>query len=383
MYDYYDLKKEYKDFESPIAVISVSGKDISKDKKGFAISDIIVELSCGFEASVAEFKIYNGYDMLLHEFLFDDLKKYITLGSPVSIWLGYKSRVLNVFRGFISQVNFTFHLQEMPAVEVHCMDLKGIMMANSYAKQINAQYYCEAVKSVFEQPFYQRLKGEIGVYEDILIADTPDKPEQPQGGGGEKESTDRTIEMVNESDYEFVVRAAKRFNYEFFQSCGTICFRRAKSDTDELMVISPETGMMAFDVGYDITGLVGQIEVRNVDAGKGKLLKASQKLQGKISEGSKAKQLVSKQKKIYIDPTAANQEEAGFRAEYLVDEVSYRFGTLEAEMVGIPELMPGKFIILEGLGTAASNTFYLSSVRHSMEANGFYQTHISGKAANL
>ena len=45
-------------------------------------------------------------------------------------------------------------------------------------------------------------------------------------------ATDKTVEMVAESDYEFVVKAAKKYNYEFFVSGGNVYFRKAKEYGD-------------------------------------------------------------------------------------------------------------------------------------------------------
>ena len=378
MFKFQDLRKEYGNFDNPVVVIKVAGKDISEDKGEFSLSDIFVELTSGFEASVAEFKIYNTYDVYNHEFRFEALKKLIALGSGVEISMGYGNKVRDIFRGFISQVNFVFRRKEIPAVEVHCMDIKGIMMANSYAKQLTAQSYSEAVKLLLDQPFYQKLNGEKGLFNNVNIADTPDQPQ-----GGNKDATDKTIEMVNESDYEFVVRAAKRFNYEFFQSNDTILFRKAKSDDKDLIEIGPFDGMTAFEIGYDVTGLAGKVEVRNVDVAKGKMFSSNKKLEGKMSEGNIAKQLVNKQTKVYIDPTAASKKDAEYRADYLMEQMSYRFGTLEADTIGLPEIVPGKFLQVKDLGKGASNRFYINSVRHSMSEDTTYETHISGSAASL
>ena len=381
MIDYDSLRDKYDSFKLPRVVIKVNGKNISDDKSGFSLNDIIIEMTCGFEASVAEFKIFNTYDVYSHAFRFEEVKKYIFLGSSVDIAVGYSTSVTPVFKGFISQVNFIYRMGEIPGVEVHCMDIKGIMMANEYAKQISADCYSDAVKQLMDQSFYQKLMGDDKVFKSLSIQDTPDK--KAGGGGGGNETTDQTIEMVNESDYEFVVRAAKRFNYEFFQFYDTLMFRKAKADTQDQMKMSPETGMMAFEIGYDITGLSGKVEVRNVDPAKGKMVKAAKKLQSKMSMGSKAKPLIQKQSKIYIDPTAATQQDAEYRADYLLEQMSYRFGTLEADLIGLPEIMPGKFVSVDGLGKGASNRFYITQVKHSMEQEGFFQTHVSGKAATL
>lgn len=377
MFKFKDLKNDYENFSVPFVFIMVSGKDIDKDKKGFAVSNIRVETTSGFESNIAEFTIYNCYDRLKHQYLFNDVKKYITIGSPVSIAMGYGTQAREVFRGFISQVNFVFRTMEVPGIEVHCMDLKGIMMANCYAKQIKAGCYSEAVTKILEQGFYQKLKGQDNVFDDISVADTPDKQQ------GNKGTTDQTIEMVCESDYEFIVKAAKKFNYEFFQAGGKVLFRKAKSDTQTNIVLSPETGLLAFEIGYDVTGIVGKVEVRNTDPGKGKNVTATQKSKGKLSKGNKAKQLISNQTRVYIDPSAASKKDADYRAQYLMEDMSYRFGTLELDMIGLPEIVPGKFIEMDGLGTAASNKFYVQSVVHEMMANSFYRTHVSGRAATL
>ncbi|MCR5032414.1 MAG: hypothetical protein K6A92_06095 [Lachnospiraceae bacterium] len=381
MVEFSKLRDKYNNFKIPRVKVMVGGKDVAKDKGSYAISNIEVELTSGYEASVAQFVLYDVYNPLTHTFKSDDIKKYITLGSPVEISMGYEDEVTPVFRGFISQVVYVFRRGEVPGVEVHAMDIKGIMMANDYAKQIKASSYSEAVNSIFKQSFYQKLKGSSSVFQKLSITDTPDK--KPSPGGDKKEVTDRSIEMVNESDYEFVVRAAKRYNYEFFQVIDTIFFRKAKSDTKELMTIGPEQGMMAFEIGYDVTGLAGKIEVRNVDPSKGKMVNYKTKMDSTISHTGKAKQLVAKQTKVFIDPTAATQQEAQYRAGFLQEEMSYRFGTMEADMLGIPELIPGKFVLVNGLGKNVSNKFYVTSVRHSMSGDSFYQTHITGKASGL
>ena len=87
---------------------------------------------------MATFWIYNCYNRVTCEFAFDDLKKYICMGSSVIISMGYGVRVREIFRGFISRVNFVFRQEEIPGVEITAMDVKGIMMAGNYSRQLKA-----------------------------------------------------------------------------------------------------------------------------------------------------------------------------------------------------------------------------------------------------
>lgn len=105
-------------------------------------------------------------------------------------------------------------------------------------------------------------------------------------------------------------------------------------------------------------------------------------MKNKLSQGNKAKPLIKNSQKVYIDPTVTSKEEADYRADYLAEDISYRLGTLEAEFIGLPELTPGRFLKIKGLGKAVSNTFYLVTVRHIMDERG-YITKVTGKAAGM
>lgn len=92
-YKYGDLKKIYHDFEHPVAVLKVGNKDFADNKNAWILNDIEVELTCGFEASIATFCIYNVFSKYTSTFEFDDLKKYIQLGQKTEISLGYLDQI--------------------------------------------------------------------------------------------------------------------------------------------------------------------------------------------------------------------------------------------------------------------------------------------------
>lgn len=380
-FDYQSLKSKYEDFESPFSIIEVANKDISKDKNQFVISDLVIELTSGYEASIASFTIYNCYNKRLSMFEIEQVKKYILIGSMVKIYIGYGSSCREVFRGFISQVRFFYRKDEVPGIEVSVMDVKGIMMANNNSMQLKSLYFSDAVREILQKKAYTSLQTS-SVIEKLDISATPDKTSM--GGSSQQEkASDRTIEMVCESDYEFVVKAAKKYNYEFFSLGGVVYFRKAKENTDLLFEASPGTGLKEYEITYDVTGLAESIEVRSMDVGKAKVISTAARLNQKISQGSKAKSLISQSKKSYIDPTVSSRKEAGYRLEYLKEEMMYRFGSLEAEFIGLPELVPGRFIKMTELGEAVSNTFYLVSVTHYLDTEQGFITKVKGKASGI
>ena len=381
--NYQELKELYKDFSHPFAVLTVAGQDLQSSKQQFGISEVDLELSSGFEASIATIRINKVFDVVRGKFLVNDLKKYIQLGNSVKLSLGYSLTVTEIFRGFIAKVNFVYESEDMPAVILTCMDVKGMMMANSYSKQLTANCWSKAVNEIFQQSFYTSVTdGENGIIKKLTIYDTPDAPPGGGEGGGQTEATDKTIEMVGESDYEFVVKAAKKFNYDFFVLGGEVVFRAAKSDPSIYMEIGPDDGLLELDVGYDITGFVEKIEVRNVDPGKGKLIKSKSSISNTVTP-IVSKTLYKGMSHIYIDPTASSDDDAGYRAKYLVENSSYHFGSMKAQMIGMPDLVPGKFYKIADMGDGVSNKYYVTNVRHHMMTTGDFKTTLTGIAATI
>lgn len=384
--EYNSLLESYIDFTHPLSLIRVNGKDISENKKGLVINDIEVDLTSGYEASVASFCIYNCFNLIESKFITEDIKKYLLIGSRLEISLGYNGVVKKVFLGVITKVNFLFSQDEIPHIQVTAMDLKGLMMSNHYAKQIKKTSYSEAVKEILSKTAYQIPKDPnqpsetSGLIGNLQITDTPDK--KMNSGESTRESA-YTIEMVNESDYEFVVKAAKKFNYEFFTDCDTVYFRKAKSVKDILFELSSSNILRDFDIEYDVTGLVQQIEARAMDAGKARAIFASKRYTNKISMGGKAKRLLEGSQKIYIDPTINSREDADYRVQSLMEDMSYRFGSLTCTTVGIPDLSPGYFMDVLNLGAPVDNTFYIVNVRHVFDKDEGYKTYLKGKAASL
>ena len=378
-YSYETLESDYNNFTDPIVQVFVDDENIHDNKGGVSISDVLVDLTCGFEAGQAAFSLYDCYDMVKTKFEYDKVKKYIMLGSTVRVAMGYGMTTREVFRGIIVRVDFVVDETDAPHVRVTAMDVKGIMMANHYHKRLMSDFYSGAIKEIFAQDVYMGLVGPTGVISELSISDTPDMFSLSADVG----ESDKTIEMVGESDYEFIVRCAKRFNYEFFCIGGQVLFREAKSDPSTLLSFSNTSKIFSLNVSYDITGLVSSVTVRGLDAGKAKVIESTMRNSNKISGSSQAKAMINGSEYIYVDPTVTAKDEAQRRAWYVFDDMAYRFGTLDMEIMGIPEVIPGRFIDLNDYGTAVSNTFYVTSVQHHMDRDGRYTTRVIGKAQTL
>ncbi|MDE7323229.1 MAG: hypothetical protein K2N73_11025 [Lachnospiraceae bacterium] len=376
--DYKDIRKKYGMFTYPMAVLRVGDKLFSDNRYKLVLSEVQVELSCGMEASAVTYSIYNVYDLDKRAYKYAQFKDFVQLGSPVTVSMGYSGVVEEMFVGFIAQTRFVYGDGDIHHVEVTAMDAKGLMMSGSYARQMTADNYGDAVSEIFSRPLYQKMSAE-GIYKSVRVDATPDKNSTENN-----KETSYSVEMVSESDYEFIVKAAKRFHYEFYVDTGIIYFRKAKQAPEDcLMEIGMDKGVTSYDITYDITGLVKSVEVRGMDTARAAMVSAVRKVSNKISTGNKAKALIGQTQRTVIDAAAVSKDQAQCRADSLMEDISYRFGTLECDCVGIPELKPGHFVKITGLECPGDNQFYITHVRHMMSDENGYSTHITAMAASL
>ena len=382
MIEFSQIVAKYGSLTNPAVKIEVNGIGVQMSKDKLQIAYLDVDLTAGYEASTAVYRITNCYNMNLGQFKYGALKPFIMLGSAVTISLGYNGSAGPVFKGYISKVEFAYDSMDettMPYCEVTCMDVKGIMMSNRYQKQLLSRDYSGAVSELFALPQYMALQVPP---KDIMSSMKNIVPTPDVATSALPVNLDRTIEMYDESDYEFVVRAAKRFNYDFFVVAGEVNFFPAKLVFLPFMKLTPKDSMRSVSVTYDIAGMVGGVEVRNMDPDKGIPIVGKKKMPNKLSGGPIVKTIVKPQTKVVVDNSIRDTVDAAARADFIADQESYRFGTIEAEFVGIPDIPPAVFVQFDGLGSTVDNSFYITRVRHIMDKAG-YITRVTGRAASL
>ena len=71
-----------------MAIVKINDVSLADPKRGYPISDIQVDLTSGFEASIAEFSVYDVYDEAAGKFDLPATKVKILLGSKVEVFLG-------------------------------------------------------------------------------------------------------------------------------------------------------------------------------------------------------------------------------------------------------------------------------------------------------
>ena len=144
-----DLKNAYESFREPKAGIVIDGNELTPDT-GLALAEADVELTSGYEASIATVTLTGCFDSDSASFDIKKVKKFLYMGSSVILYLGYGTAIREVFRGFIARVHFRvpeLTSDEVATIELTCMDVKGLLMANRHSKRLKSQYFSRAAPS--------------------------------------------------------------------------------------------------------------------------------------------------------------------------------------------------------------------------------------------
>ena len=352
-YSYQQLKSKYNGFIDGCAEIDIEGFDVM-DK--FVVKGLTVQLTAQYEASYAQFTVFEGFVRDGDGYAMDPtLARKLKTGSAVCISLGYGDSISEVFEGYIDSVQVEYSYGYGFSITVTCLDGKGMMM-NSYRSEIktNRKRYSDAVRDT------------LGRYSDVISGsriDPTDDLELP-------------FSQLNESDYDFVVRLAKRVNYGFYILKGKAYFVPWGSDRTELITISPEADIISFSMESSLRRRFSKVTVvsndekdeKNRITGTASSVTALES--GGMSGGS-ARAVTSDMTKTIVDPSATTGEIARTIAQAELDRQSYASVEGNVEIGGMPELFPGAFMTLSGFGSSFEKSYYIKKVIHRLVGDRF------------
>lgn len=364
-YTFEGLKKKYNSFMTCTAKIEVAGYVVTEK---YQLEKLTVSLTALLEASYAEFTVVNGFrfdgtDMQQDTALSSKLKT----GNSISVFMGYSDTYTEVFRGYIDTVTIQYDEFSGFSVGVRCLDAKGLMM-NSGRSEIKTgiKKYSDAVKNT--------LNG----YSSYL-------------SGKSVSATDELTTMIhqyNESDYQFLVRLARHLNYSFYIIKGKAYFTPVGGEATELIEINLKTRMLRFSLTKALNQRVNKVVVINNDEQdeKKRIKSETSSIDDLHSGGNKRPKssaaISSNMVKTIVDTGATTAEIAKKRAQAEMDRLSYSTVEGSIEIVGIPELIPGQFLTIEGFGAEYDKRYYIRRTLHRL-AGGRYTTELELGGNNL
>lgn len=342
-YTYEALVSKYGNFCVPLIKIKMNGTDLVSTLK-LSIVDIKVTLSI-HAASMVVFKLGGLYDEESHSFD-KKVKSYFTLGSIMEVELGYLSYTCKIFKGFVAMLGT--EIDQAPFLVVTLMDARRLMMLSGSQYMLHEVVnYSDAFKNIINK--YSKLcSPEIDATDDGL--------EKPLS--------------QTQNDYLFVTRELiknGKVDREFFVLGSKVYFRIPRKVKQPVMTLQYGRELLALKVDEEYQDL--KVEVIGYDDKEQNVLCGS----ATVKKNKKQKQLFSTaQTYTLTDPSINTQKKANEKAKVIAKEKEWKARTGRGVTIGLPELVPGRFVKVESLDKDyGDHQYYMESVVHEISGESF------------
>ena len=336
-----DLYSKYKGFQTPAAKILLGdGKLDLMNRLNARVDELTVTLPMENSGS-ASFSIVNAYDGKNRK-LDSTIMDQLVLGNIVRVQLGYESNLESLFTGFIYSVKIEY--EDSVRLSINAMDLRRLMEDTTREKQAwKAGCVSDVVKQVLKD--YSKL------YSRIVVDKTPD--------------IETLTVTQNETDLAFINRLAMEEHRSFFVFDDVIYFRR-KGQKAPALTMSWGRDLITFSkesiyVDQKIT-VVGLKEEGKEPLTATVEVKTEDNMNCLVPGGNGV--LIS-------SPKSDTQDKVTKKAEKKAEVMRTKKQTGSGTCVGIPELVPGRFITLSGLESKLNGNYQVKSVTHSFGGDGF------------
>jgi uncharacterized protein len=205
----------------------------------------------------------------------------------------------------------------------------------------------------------------------------------------------------DQDDAEFLKERARRIGFDFYMRTDpvtgeeTLVFVRAESgETTEAPVYVFEWGrsLISFSPAIDISRQVGQVTLRSWDPATKSVLthvaRPADLPSGRGRNGPAMVEVVRKGKEDLIeDAPVLSAEEGRELAISRLRERAYAYCTGSGQAIGLPDLRPGDFARIDGVGLLFSGFYQVIRVEHTINASGYLtsfnvrRTHDGGTGA--
>lgn len=339
-YTFSQLHQQYGNFLTPAIKIIVDGKDIVS-KLHLAVDDVSVDLTLE-EAASCSFTVINAYDGKQRQFK-SDVKDRLILGAKVEVSLGYSSSLTVIFVGFIREIAYSF--QENPTMSVTAMDVRRLMMDGG------GTYLVHLVKS-YSAAFEEVMKRYVKLAPQKEVDTTEDQFE---------ELTQR------KNDYEFVTKhLAKMGEREFFVLAGKVYFREPQKQSEPIMTLEWGHSLLSFTRNSLYQDIL--VAVIGYDQDNKKALLGEATLKG----DDKQKQAIPEpQATVKANPSLSDLKAVNAAAKKEAESRKQHAQGGQGTCIGLPEIVPGRYIKVKKLDGDIDNAYYITKVRHSFGSDGF------------
>jgi len=354
-----NFSKKYNNFLAPEAVIKIDGKKLSDQHIYFTS----LEVDKSFDgADTFSFSISDAIDLEFEPK--PEHKKLFDLGNQVEIYFGYAQsgeEELNLlFVGLITNVNWSFEEGNYLDISIEGQDYSFLLMKHHYKKTIQEESISKIVQKLIDEVYKQTFKESDIEQTDVVYHQTQNQ---------------------DKSDYLFIKSLAEKVGYEFYVDKRKLVFKSPPKDQKSSFTLHYGQEILSFKPELNIGKVISKVRVIGLEfssdnesiVGEAEL---EQKKDAFNDSNTGIKTLLRKLNSVEYEvrEPVNTVEEAKQRAESLLRNFSLNYFKAKITLIGIPELIPGITISLEGLGKRFSRDYYVEKAVHSISDQGYETT---------
>lgn len=360
MKDWSKIYQNYSGCASPIAEIKING--VSWKSSDSIISKIDVSTSVFGEAGTCMVEISCPFSCLSKGKikLNSDFYK-VKVGAKFDVYLGYnvsesvKSK--KVFSGFIASFDIEYS-NVATIITVQGMDAKMWMMTNCRTEfNKNVKKYSQVASNVYKS------------YASKLSGKTINVKREP--------NFESMIYQNNESDFQFVLRAANIVGAWFYIESGKMYFVDPLHGKSIKMSLSPpSSGIISLRFTADIWGMPKSVKVIGKDKKNYKKFTTGNVTTSEaIGKGKSPSKLTSNISSLnvinIVDSSITSANEAKFLAQAEMNRREINFVSANLITLGNPDLKLGDGVQIKNMGSPVDNNYVVLEINHSFDPKEF------------
>ena len=361
-----DIEKRYNNFYVPAFSVEVgkAKKDLLKENVEIFSVSVNNTLKGSDDFSMT---INNPIDIGANDFRYLKNNLFpIDKDNDVIIKMGYgdRSALTTVFSGIITAIDVSFPANGVSQLTIKGFDRSHKMMksqhSDSWGSDNNRVKYSDVVKQIADKSQYRFGKSN--------IVDTREQHRQ--------------IKQNRQTDFDFIQKKlADEIGFEVFVRGEDLYFRpRANDSADVVAELIWGRTLVSFSPKLNTANQISEVEVRGWNSaqqraivGRARRGEEHGRDRGRQS-GGEAVAATQGDVVRHIWRPVSTQREADDIAKSVLEKTALGFVTGSAESLGIPDIVPGRNIMLSGLGKTFSKTYYIEKVTHSISTSGYKTT---------
>ena len=360
-YSFKNLESKYDGFLAHEFTVTLGSKKI--DSARTPISELSVDIETGRSAGGCRFVIESQYDYKNSVWI-NDLLSVAEVGARIVIEAGYVAKK-EVFYGFTDDFSIEYEQDSPPRLIVNGIDAKGYLMNAKDNKYMSE----EAAKDIISEILNECVSK--GYAKSITLGEIP--------------SYNAQLIQEKIDDYEFMCLLAEMYNMQFFVVDGEIIFDSLMSDTKPILTLTLGVNLLSFSKTLTLRKQVGKVIIYGIDPKTKKPISGEASSVGASgASGKQASELSSSYKDVVekeVNLFVSTPEECTKLAQARFDARAFDFICGRGRCIGIPELIPGRYIMLEGMDKRSSDIYFITKVSHSFSSDQGYYTSFEVKGA--